>query len=412
MIDTGSPDNLDDLLDARPATSRQRKIIWAIVVVAVAVLAFLMLRFFTGHDTPYILHKLERGTLQPQLTATGTVHAVGELQVRAPFAGLVSDVLPGNPKRVTKGQFLARMDAGELQARLEELKGRTDTAKAAVETATAALSEAQAQLSRMERVYRESDGRVPSRGELEVARAEVTKRKSEVDLARSQMAEAEGDLSATRKRIAASIIRSPVSGFLITKQAHPGYVATAPGDVLFVIASNMEQLEIPITAEDTVVEGLNRGAPAKIRLDTLPDEDFTGEVKRITPEPSKGNDTDISAQQLIVAVNNQRLAVNPGMKASVSVDLPPRENVFLVPNGAFHVDPATERPVAEAQVGHATIFLLNGDDAVKPVDVVVGASDGQFTEVRSPRLSSGDLVISGWRSAPADETSETGGNAN
>lgn len=409
MIDTGSPESIDQLLDARPGTSRQRLIVRAIVVIAIIALGFLMLRFLTGHDTPYILHKLEQGDLQPQLTATGTVHSSGELQIRAPFAGLVTPVISDGTKRIAKGQILARMDATNLQAHMVELEGREGTAKAEVQSAEASLAEAQVQLSRMEKVYKESDGRVPSRGELEVARADVVKKQSQVELARRRVAEWQTDMAQSRNRLSATIIRSPVDGFLIEQRAQAGYVAKAAGDVLFVIATNMGQLEVPVTAEDTVTKDLTPGAAATITIDSLPEKSFSGRVKRIAAEPGVG---DVSAQEVVVAVDNPDFTVMPGMRATVNITLPVRKNVFLVPNAAFHIDPKTDRQIAEAEIGHATIFLLSGDDSVRPIDVVVGASDGQLTEVRSPDLKAGDLVVAGWRSTPEGTPENSAGNAN
>ncbi|MXP25575.1 efflux RND transporter periplasmic adaptor subunit [Altererythrobacter indicus] len=409
MIDTGTPENIDQLLDARPGTSRQRVIVRTIVVIAIIALGFLMLRFLTGHDTPYILHKLEQGDLQPQLTAKGIVHSSGELQIRAPFAGLVTPVLPEGAKRITKGQILARMDTSNLQAHIAEIQAREGTAKAEIQVAEASLAEAKAQLSRIEKVYKESGGRVPSRGELEVARADVAQKQSEVELARRRVAEWQTDMAQSRQRLAAATIRSPVDGFLIEQRADAGYVAKAPGDVLFVIATNMGQLEIPVNAEDTVANGLAQGASADIVIDNIPGKSFSGSVKRISPEPDAG---DLSTQQVVVAVNNADLAITPGMRATVNIALPERKNVFLVPNAAFHIDPKTDREIADAEVSHATIFLLDGDDSARPIDVVVGASDGQLTEVRSPDLKSGDLVIAGWRSAPDDAPENSAGNAN
>jgi HlyD family secretion protein len=73
-----------------------------------------------------------RGSRDGAIVASGTVEAT-EAQLGFPATGRLDSLGVREGDAVTKGQVLARLDAAETAARLEEAKARTDAARAGLD---------------------------------------------------------------------------------------------------------------------------------------------------------------------------------------------------------------------------------------------------------------------------------------
>ena len=104
----------------------------------------------------------------------------------------------------------------------------------------------------------------------------------------------------------------------------------------------------------------------------------------------------------LIVVNREGL-LRRGVRASVDIRLRPRRNVLLIPNAAFHFEPATKRAPSERNDGRETIYVLNGEGGIVPVAVSAGSTDGTLTEVHSDGLKVGDPVVVGWRGSSAGD---------
>ena len=72
----------------------------------------------------YITAAAERGELRQTVEAVGTVISERDLNLQFPISGIVSEVLVKEGDRVTAGQALARLRAGNIAADISAASGR------------------------------------------------------------------------------------------------------------------------------------------------------------------------------------------------------------------------------------------------------------------------------------------------
>lgn len=119
------------------------------------------------------------------------------------------------------------------------------------------------------------------------------------------------------------------------------------------------------------------GQPARLTIDALPGETFTGSVAHIDPDIGIGART-LKAQVRITQAD-QRL--KPNMFAEVVIESPAASAHLAVPREAL------------IRTGSRTaVVLALGDGRFQPTDVVAGRELGEFIEIRQG-LKEGDRVV-------------------
>src|SRR5215470_6686297 len=103
-----------------------------VIAVGAATAAFLG-RKSDGGD--YITTKVERGTVEVSVAATGTVSAVVTVQVGSQVSGTVSWLGADFKSHVKKGEVIAKLDPAIFQTAVDNGKANVTSAQAAVEAA-------------------------------------------------------------------------------------------------------------------------------------------------------------------------------------------------------------------------------------------------------------------------------------
>jgi RND family efflux transporter MFP subunit len=167
--------------------------------------------------------------------------------------------------------------------------------------------------------------------------------------------------------------RSPVSGFVIAKQATQGQHVSA-GESLYTVADLSEVwVEADLYEEELTL--VNEGARATVTVAAYPGEPVQGRVIYIYPFVEEQTRT----IRVRVALQNPRGRLKPGMYADVAFDVSLGEAV-VVPTNAL-LDSGTEQHV----------FVSHGDGYFEPRPVVVGRRLGDTIQILEG-LEGGEVV--------------------
>jgi hypothetical protein len=122
------------------------------------------------------------------------------------------------------------------------------------------------------------------------------------------------------------------------------------------------------------------GQPARLAIDALPGEAFTGSVAHIDPDIGIGART-LKAR---VRVAQSDVRLKPNMFAEVTIEAPATSAHLAVPREAL------------IRTGSRTALVLAlGDGRFQPVEVVAGRELGEFIEIRSGLQEGATVVVSG-----------------
>ncbi len=433
---TSTATDIAEFLGAQPPPAWHRRAKWGAIAIGVLLLLVLAWRLTGGgaEQPSYATAPVERGDLSVTISATGNLQPTNQVDVGSELSGLVERVFVDNNDRVAKGQILARLDTSRFQDSVNQSRAALEAALAGVGTARATAAQARASLARFEEVYRLSGGKVPSATELDSARAEHARGIAGVASAQAAVAQARAQLSSNMTQLAKASIFSPVNGVVLSRKIEPGQTVAASfnAPVLFQIAEDLSQMRLEVKVDEADVGQVAKGQRARFTVDAFPGRQFPALIERVDvgANASSSTTTTATASSVVsytarLAVANSDLILRPGMTATADIIAAERRNVLLIPNAALRFKPdragrgakgvtsllmpprrggggGARKTGAIGRGSHQAIYVLDEKGKATPVTVVIGATNGNQTEISGGDLKPGAQVIIGRKASAAD----------
>jgi len=421
--------NIDEFL-GEPQRPRWRR--WAkfwIPGVIVLVLLLVLSQCVGGDEGPnYITEEVTQASLDIEVTATGNLRPTNQVEIGSETSGKIDEIFVDVNDRVVRGQVLARINTDVIDDQIIQAQANVRAARASLAQARTTLTYDTAQLARLEEVRRLSDGRVPSKSEMEIAQANVARDEAQLASAEANVASAQAQLSSSQTNRSRAIIRSPVAGVVLARQVEPGQTVAASFNTptLFVIAEDLSEMQLRVSIDEADVGNVKAGQKANFTVDAYPGREFPAIVERV--DLASNNTTTAEQQANTVVTYEARLTVansdgllRPGMTASAGISTASTGVQLLVPNSALRFRPPEaerggvqlndgenfgldrEGPQANIGVGsRQTIQVLQDDGTLKAIVVTTGRSNGRLTVVSSKELKKGMKVVTGIKAQGAE----------
>jgi len=384
-------------------------------VVALAVGAaiagyYLLAHNGTGGERRFVTVPVVRGDLTVTVTATGKVEPTNQVEVSSELSGIIRIVHVDFNSAVTVGQPLAELDTDKLKAQVEH-------SHKTLLAATAKIDEAKATLAEQESIYDRKKNlaarEFASKQDLDAARASRDRAVAALASAVAQVGVAEADLKVNETNLAKSCICSPINGVVLKRNVEPGQtVATSfQAPVLFTIAEDLKQMELRVDVDEADVGKVREGHKASFSVDAYPDRRFPAVVQqvRFAPETVEG----VVTYKAVLSVDNSDLLLRPGMTATAEIVVRSVKDALLVPNVALRFTPPDTtsardnrgflrrllpgrppfREASKPESGPRRKVWVLRDGVPSEVPVVIGATDGNRTEIREGELSVEQAVI-------------------
>lgn len=346
-------------------------------------------------DERYQFEEVTRGPITQTVTANGTLNPVALVNVGTQVSGTVRRMHADFNSRVEAGQMLLELDPTLFRAAVEQSSGNVANANAALELAK--VNEARTrELLRQDYVPRQ---------DLDQA---IQARKA----AEAQLRTARGQLARDEANLGFSVIRSPVSGTVVSRSVDVGQTVAASFQTptLFQIAQDLARMQIDTNVAEADIGRVRTGQAVKFTVDAFPGRSFEGEVRQIRLSPIIQQN--VVTYNVVVGVDNRDLVLMPGMTAYISVQVDRREDTLLVPAAALRFRPkdiptngdAKRPPKADDKVAGggggggggsrgpgARVFVARGETLV-PVSVKTGLADNRTVEITSGDIKVGDRI--------------------
>jgi HlyD family secretion protein len=276
-----------------------------------------------------------------------------------------------------------------------------------IDDAQTAHDQTLAQLKSDEADERAAESLVATReAALKTARAQV-------DYAVEQVRQKEAALNQAEVDLENTFIRSPVDGVVIERAVDIGQTVAASFQApkLFVIAQDLRRMQVEADVDEADIGRVDLGQPAIFSVDAFAGREFHGQVLQIRKAPKVVQY--VVTYTVLISADNADLRLLPGMTANIQIIVDERPNALKVPNAALRFKPDGEEAKgngeprrAAAAAGESTrpeerlkqrgkVYVNGENGKPRPIELVLGISDGTFTEVVSGDLSSGQQVIVG-----------------
>lgn len=430
MTEDTSQQSVEEFLGEKERPRWRRWAKYWVPALILIVLVLAISRCSGGDEGPeYITQDVTEKSLDLTVSATGNLRPTNQVEVGSEISGRIDDIRADVNDRVTRGQILAVVNTEIIDDQIAQARANLNAAKAQVAQAAAGLNVNQAQLNRFREVYRLSDGKVPSRVELEQAEASVARDKAAVAAARANVRAAEATLSSNNVQRSRAVIRSPVSGVVLARRVEPGQTVAAAFNTptLFILAEDLSVMQLRVAIDEADVGQIAPGQKASFTVDAYPGQRFPARVDRIdlasNTTSAEGGSAAAVANSVVsyearLSVANGDGLLRPGMTATATVATESTGVQMLVPNGALRFKPddedesggggplnvqvGLERGEQQASIGagsRQTVYILKDDGTTEPIQVTTGQSDGRLTVVKSADLKKGMAVITGVKAA-------------
>jgi HlyD family secretion protein len=378
-------------------------------------------------DEQYKTEKADRGDVTMTVTATGTVSAVTTVQVGSQVSGVIARLFADFNSTVRKGQLLAELDPTPYEAQVEQRQA--DLTRAQVQTDDARI--------KYERQKRLMENGLTPQSEVDAALSQLKSANAQVAQARAALRQVQTNLRYTK-------IISPIDGIVVDRQYDVGQTVAASfqAPTLFQIAQDLTKMQAQADVDQSDIGRIQVGQVARFTVDAYPEDEFRGRIAQIRYNAQVNQN--VVTYPVIIEVSNPKGRLRPKMTANVTIDVSTVQNVLRVPNAALRFKPPTEGS-AEAKRGGSggdamqraarsgrgggpggatgqlpgrrggeaskasTVYTLDAEKKLKPIEIRTGITDGRFTHVISGGLKAGDTVVVGVATSKVESAPPMGG---
>jgi len=318
----------------------------------------------------YRTEKIAKGNIVKTISANGTLNPVVLVNVGTQISGVINKLNVDFNDRVHRDQVLAEIDPSLINAQLEQ-------SQANLANAQASLKLAQANATRSKELYAQDY----------VARSDLDQSVQALEAAKSQVASAIGQLKRDKANKGYTIIKSPVSGVVVSRNVDIGQTVAASFQTptLFTIAQDLQHMQIDTSVAEADVGGIRVNQTVNFTVDAYPDRVFQGKVFRIRLDSKVLQN--VVTYDVVISVNNPEEILLPGMTAFVSIVIDERNDILKLPLAALKF-----RPAGGIGKPGKNVYRPENNKAVA-VPVQIGIADGKYAEITGGDLKEGDLVI-------------------
>jgi HlyD family secretion protein len=423
--------------------SGKKKIFIALgIVILLGAIAYANIRFKRNPGLEVTTEGVQKRHLEAIVSASGKIQPKRDVNISADTMGRVTDLAVDEGVRVTKGQFLLQIDPRNLrsavtrtEASLAAARSQVEQLKVAIESSKVALKQAEDNYNRQQNLWK---GGLTTRETLERSENDLKLRQADLRSQEQQLRTQEarvGSESATAESARFDLskvrIESPITGIVTRRNIEEGETVVIgtmnnAGTVLLTIA-DMSVIQAEVEVDETDLPSVKMGQPAKVTIDAMPGQTFTGKVTEIGNSPIQtGTGAQASTQatnfKVVVTLDKEIAEVRPGFTCTAEITTAVRDSVLAVPIQATTVrevvvddkgnivrEPLDEkkprRPTAmpgaqaaELKPGQSRkelegVFVVQNNKAVF-MPVKTGIAGEKYFEVLSG-LKEGDAVITG-----------------
>jgi HlyD family secretion protein len=367
-----------------------------------------------SYDTVPVAHR----DLTIQVSATGTVEPLTQVDVGSELSGVARDVLVDENDEVKSGDVLARLDTRKLTAQQAKAAAQLLASRARVQTAEASVAQNGLNLTRQNRLRARS---LSTEQDLEQADADSKRAEAALAVAKADVESAQADLALVNTDLEKAVILSPISGIVLKRNVEPGQTVAASlqAPVLFTLAQDISRIQLQVHVDEADVGQVKPGQDAVFTVDAWRERKFPAHIERMSYSPETVDGV-VTYMATLSAGNDDR-SLRPGMTATAKITVAQYKTALVIPNEALRYTP----PKVEASQGFSitqifmprfpradrgkrevatdgmrSIYVLD-NGAPKEVRVKTAASDGAFTLIESSDIKDGDKLITGSHTGQA-----------
>ncbi len=199
---------------------------------------------------------------------------------------------------------------------------------------------------------------------------------SQAQAAQEAVTAMQAQANTLRTEIGQTALYAPFDGVVTQRLLDPGAMAS-PGTAALRV-SQIDAVWLNVNVPDEDLAYVHAGTAVSFTTSELGGRTFHGRVDTVNSVPTQGT----LSYQARVRQPNPDDALRGGMLVTVTIQKEDHRNAVVVPRAA----------VAQTDQG-ANVFIVTGGNKAEQVPVQLGVQTDTLSEVHSPRIAAGTLVI-------------------
>jgi HlyD family secretion protein len=381
------------------------------VSIAIALL-FVPLALYAAHvrfwekksEIKYATARVEKGSVRSEITSTGTIKPLVEVQVGSQLSGTIKELYADFESTVQQGQLIALIDPATFKAEVDQAKADLLAAKATLNQAQVTWEDERRTLARKESLIANYS---ISQSDYDAAKTKADRAEAQVILEQARIEQLEAKLRKAQVQLEYTRIIAPVNGVVTSRNVDVGQTVAASlqAPILFKIAEDLSRMQVHASVDEADIGRVEPGKGATFTVPAFPDQAFSATVKQVRNDPKI--EQNVVTYTVVLDVDNSSLKLRPGMTANVTVVLTEVNDALLVPEAALRFRPVSsmkdhkERKSSVASSGkkvspakaEPTVWKLQDGKSPLAVKVRIGVQGSEKVQVFSDNLKPGDRVI-------------------
>ncbi len=287
--------------------------------------------------------------------AAGTLRAKVETVISPLITATISSISVWAGDEVKEGDVLAKLDARELRARV-------DQARQAVVAAQAKLTQAEKDSQRIERILRADAGAV--------SKAERDRAVAALDSARADLLRLKRQEDEAKTAMSYSRLTAPIAGRIVERYADPGDTARQGEPLLRMYDPGTLRLEASV--RETVAATLKKGQHLKVDIDAV-NRQYEAVADEIVPSADPG-----SRSFLVKVTLPHGSQLYPGMFGRLLIPIGDVEKIYI-PRSAVTRVGQLDFVIVQTDQGPVRRYVRLGEKRPdNRIEVISGLAPGEL----------------------------------
>ena len=268
----------------------------------------------------YSTVKVARSNVIQTISATGNLQTTSQVTISSQVSGNVIAINADFNDKVTKGQWLLKIDPSTYQQKLRQ-------ATADLEAAKANTTKTRGDTARSKELFAKN---LISQSDYDTAVAQLAQAESTLVSREAALENAQTDLDRC-------IIYSPIDGVILNRTIDVGATVNVNQSAvaLYTIINDLTKLQISADVSEADIGSVQEGQAARFSVDAYLNRPFQGLVSQVRNFAK--NSSGVVTFSVIIDVDNSNLLLKPGMTATANIIIAERPDVLVVANNALRV---------------------------------------------------------------------------
>ena len=291
--------------------------------------------------------KAQTRELAQGLPISGSLKAVNSAVIKARAAGELQGLTVREGDTVKAGQVLARVDATEYVARVQQAQQQADAAKSQIDIA-----------------QRQFDNNKALVAQGFISKTALDTSLNSLDAAKATYKAAVAAVDMNRKTLDDTVLRAPISGVVSQRLAQPGERVAVDAKVVEIVDLSQLELEATLSGADSVDVRVGQDAVLQVEGTSRP---VRAKVARINPSAQAGSRSVLAYLAIADASGLRQGLFAQGTLATSQT------SALAVPLSAVRTDKPSPyvQVVEDKQVAHKTVQMGARGESDKEIMVAI-----------------------------------------